>query len=352
VRVWPSSAQELVAEQERLARIAVPPWRPLAAFTTGGCFVCSARGMRGSGTRGDPLWAAAASGAATAVVEGEAGAPYAPGLLALREGPVLEAAVRALANLPDVLLIDATGHDHPRRAGLALHLGSVLELPTIGVTHRPLVAGGEWPPDVRGARSPLLIDGELVGFWLRTRAGARPLAVHAGWRTDAEAAVDVVLACAHRRTPEPLRRARRLARTARAREDWRVSSFTLKSSAFEHGQPIPQRYTCDGDDVSPPLEWSGVPDGARSLALVVDDPDAPRGTFTHWVASGIDPASSGLAEGEAAPSEGTNDFGTTGWRGPCPPPGHGRHRYVFRLRALDGEERVLDTAELIGTYER
>jgi deoxyribonuclease V len=86
-------------------------------------------------------------------VEGEAGAPYEPGLLALRGGPLLEAAVRALKNLPDVLLIDGTGRDHPRRAGIALHLGAVLDLPTVGVTHRALLASGEWPPDESGVRS-------------------------------------------------------------------------------------------------------------------------------------------------------------------------------------------------------
>jgi deoxyribonuclease V len=85
------------------------------------------------------------------------------------------------------------------------------------VTHRPLVASGEWPSDERGATSPLLLDGEVVAYRLRTLRGTRPLAVHAAWRTSPEVAVQVVLAFAHRRTPEPLREARRLARTARAR---------------------------------------------------------------------------------------------------------------------------------------
>jgi deoxyribonuclease V len=154
---------------------------------------------------------------AEAVVRGEAVAPYAAGLLALREGPVLEAVVRALAIAPDVLLVDATGRDHPRRAGLALHLGAVLDLPTVGVTHRPLLADGPWPDDVRGARSELRLDGEVVGAWLRTRPGARPLAVHAAWRTDVDTAVAVVLAATRRhRTPEPIRHARRLARVTRS----------------------------------------------------------------------------------------------------------------------------------------
>ena len=148
-----------------------------------------------------------------------------------------------------------------------------------------------------------------------------------------------------------------------------MAGFALESSAFGDAQPIPNRYTCDGEDLSPQLRWVNVPDGARSLALLVDDPDAPRRVFTHWVAWGLDPGAGGLGEGEAAPGEGRNDFGTVGYRGPCPPPGHGRHRYVFRLYALDHElelhsgagnvdlERaiaghVLTTAELVGTYER
>ena len=96
------------------------------------------------------------------------------------------------------MLVDGTGRDHPRRAGLALHLGSVLDLPTVGVTHRPLLADGPWPADELGARSPLVLDGDVVGFWVRTRPGTRPLAVHAAWRTDPETAVEVVAIVAHR----------------------------------------------------------------------------------------------------------------------------------------------------------
>jgi deoxyribonuclease V len=154
---------------------------------------------------------------ATAVATGTAGAGYEPGLLALREGSLLEAALRSLGEEPDVALVDATGRDHPRRAGLAVHLGAVLDLPTAGVTHRPLLAEGVWPRDERGAASPLMIDREVVGYWLRTRPGRRPLAVHAGWRTDPDTAVEVVLAVlGSSRTPEPLRQARRIAREARA----------------------------------------------------------------------------------------------------------------------------------------
>jgi len=146
-----------------------------------------------------------------------AGAPYEAGLLALREGPLLEAAVRGLEERPKALLVNATGRDHPRRAGLGLHLGAVLDLPTAGVTHRPLLVAGAWPPDEPGATSPLVLDGELVGYWLRTRARTRPLAVHAGWRTDPDTALALVIsASAGRRTPEPIRLARRAARRARA----------------------------------------------------------------------------------------------------------------------------------------
>ena len=148
---------------------------------------------------------------------GPAGGPYLPALLALREGPLLEQAVRALPLAPEVLVVNATGRDHPRRAGLALHLGAVLGLPTVGVTTRPLVAEGAWPVDQRGARAPLLVGGEVVGYWVRTRAGAKPVALHAAWQADAQDAVQVVLAATRRaRTPDPLRRARTLARTRRA----------------------------------------------------------------------------------------------------------------------------------------
>src|SRR6266536_2438083 len=102
-----------------------------------------------------------------------------------------------------------------------------------------------------------------------------------------------------------------------------MAEFELRSDAFGDGEPIPARYTCEGEDVSPPLAWTGVPEGAVSLALICDDPDAPSGTFTHWVAWGIDPSTGGLAEGQSAPREGPNGFGSGGYRGPCPPPGHG-----------------------------
>jgi deoxyribonuclease V len=199
-----------------LATLVPEPWPFHASAQIGGVFVCFERGKTGPGDSGDQAWAAACVGEETVVVTGEAGAPYEPGLLALREGALLETGVRALPELPHVLLVDATGRDHPRRAGLALHLGAVLDVPTVGVTHRPLIAEGEWPPDETGARSPLLLEGELVGHWVRTRKDTRPLAVHAGWRTTAAEAAEIVLSTSRARTPEPLRQARRQAREGRA----------------------------------------------------------------------------------------------------------------------------------------
>lgn len=145
-------------------------------------------------------------------------APYVPGLLALREGPVLAAAIAALEPRPDVLLVDATGLDHPRRAGLAVHLGAMSGIPTVGVTQRTLVAAGDLPELRRGASAPLHLDGRCVGFRVCTRTGARPVVAHAGWRTTPEIAAATVLAAstAAARTPVPLQEARRVAREARA----------------------------------------------------------------------------------------------------------------------------------------
>jgi deoxyribonuclease V len=216
VPAWPRTREELIEEQLLLATLVPEPWLFEPDARVGGVFVCFPRGESGPGQAGDQAWAATCVGDEIAVVQGRAGAPYEPGLLALREGALLEAAVRALPEPPDVLLVDATGRDHPRRAGLALHLGTVLDLPTVGVTHRPLVAEGEWPQDERGARNPLLVEDELVGYWLRTREGTRPLAIHAAWRTDGATAAEVALSTSRARTPEPLRQARRRAREARA----------------------------------------------------------------------------------------------------------------------------------------
>jgi hypothetical protein len=153
-------------------------------------------------------------------------------------------------------------------------------------------------------------------------------------------------------------------------------SFTLSSPAFAAGGEIPQRYTCEGDDVSPPLEWSAPPDGTRSLALIVDDPDAPdpkapKMTWVHWVLYDLPPGERGLPEAMRKPPagalEGLNDWKRTRYGGPCPP--IGRHRYVHKLYALDRvlpdlgrptkarleqamQGHVLAKAELIGTYAK
>jgi Raf kinase inhibitor-like YbhB/YbcL family protein len=142
------------------------------------------------------------------------------------------------------------------------------------------------------------------------------------------------------------------------------------SPVIASGGEIPAEFTCEGEDVSPPLHWAGVPEGAAELVLHVRDPDAPGGTFTHWILAGIDPASSGLEQGSVPPGtvEGVNDFGKTGYGGPCPPPGPA-HRYVFTLLAVskplglhagamidDVESAAADvtlaTAELSATYGR
>jgi Raf kinase inhibitor-like YbhB/YbcL family protein len=110
-------------------------------------------------------------------------------------------------------------------------------------------------------------------------------------------------------------------------------SITVSSTAFADGGTIPRRYTCDGADVSPPLRLTGVPSGTQELAILVEDPDAPGGTFVHWVAWGIDPAGAGVDEAVAPSGEGTNGFGRRGYGGPCPPRG-APHRYVFTVFAL------------------
>ena len=145
----------------------------------------------------------------------------------------------------------------------------------------------------------------------------------------------------------------------------------LRSPEFVQGAAIPKRFTCAGEDVSPKLEWTGVPQEAEELLLIVEDPDAPAGVWTHWVLSGLDPARTGLDEGEVPPGtvEGINDFDRIGYGGPCPPVGHGPHRYFFTLYALSSPTRlteggtaeqarqavqgnVLEEAELMGTFER
>jgi Raf kinase inhibitor-like YbhB/YbcL family protein len=113
-----------------------------------------------------------------------------------------------------------------------------------------------------------------------------------------------------------------------------TASLTVTSSAFADGAVIPRAFTCKGADVSPPLQWSGVPSGARSLALVVDDPDAPGGTFTHWVVFDIDPTATSLAADAVPPGarQARNSAGHARYDGPCPP--SGRHHYRFRVYVL------------------
>jgi hypothetical protein len=145
-------------------------------------------------------------------------------------------------------------------------------------------------------------------------------------------------------------------------------SFGLTSPAFGPGQTIPVEYTCDGLNVSPALVWTAPPAGTRSFALIMDDPDAPGGTFTHWTAWNISPKARGLKRGARPPREGTTSFLRSGYGGPCPPPG-APHRYVFKLYALrqmlalpPGASRpaleralrgkVLKRATLVGLYGR
>ncbi|MCZ6894130.1 MAG: YbhB/YbcL family Raf kinase inhibitor-like protein [Gammaproteobacteria bacterium] len=152
--------------------------------------------------------------------------------------------------------------------------------------------------------------------------------------------------------------------------------FELTSTAFADGGAIPVKYTCEGRDVSPPLAWSGVPAGAKSLALIVDDPDAPdpaapKLTWLHWVLYNMPPGAGALAEAvtdlPAGTRDGSNDWKRTGYGGPCPP--IGRHRYFYKLYALDTvlpdlgaqskqqlegamEGHVLGRTELVGTYQK
>ena len=221
--MWPVDAQSLIELQLELAQAAPRPWRPAPGeLRIGGCWVCFPRGLNGPGRAGDVAWAAAVLMRGGAVLDrevrrGVAGAPYSPGLLARRIGGLMEATVRSWSTPVDVLLLDATARDHPRGAGLALHLGAELDLPTVGITHRPLLARGEWPADRRGDTSPLWLGDTVVGCWIRTRPGVRPLVVHPGWRVDLPTAVEVVSRTTwQHRTPEPLRGARRLARSARS----------------------------------------------------------------------------------------------------------------------------------------
>jgi Raf kinase inhibitor-like YbhB/YbcL family protein len=111
-------------------------------------------------------------------------------------------------------------------------------------------------------------------------------------------------------------------------------AIELTSPAFSDGETIPARYSRDGLNEPPPLEWTGVPAGTAELAVVVLDPDAPRGTFVHWIVAGLDPALPGIGEGPTPAVEGRNGWGEVGYGGPKPPPGDRPHRYIFTLYAL------------------
>ena len=143
-------------------------------------------------------------------------------------------------------------------------------------------------------------------------------------------------------------------------------AFTVTSPAFEDGQPVPREFTCDGNDGPPVITVTDPPKGTKSFALIMDDPDAPKGTFTHWLAYDI-PADGNAIRATAGKTL-ENDFGKKGYGGPCPPPGHGPHRYYFTIYAVDVpaldvggtrddleaalEGHTLATARLMGTYER
>jgi Raf kinase inhibitor-like YbhB/YbcL family protein len=156
----------------------------------------------------------------------------------------------------------------------------------------------------------------------------------------------------------------------------KIMNIPITSNAFREGEAIPTKYTCDADDISPALSWSNIPEGAQSLALICEDPDAPSGTFVHWILYNLPPATSELTEGVSATEQlpdgaiqGRNDFKRIGYGGPCPPPGDSAHRYFFRLYALDNEIRlqagagreefaraieghILAGGHLMGTYQR
>jgi Raf kinase inhibitor-like YbhB/YbcL family protein len=155
----------------------------------------------------------------------------------------------------------------------------------------------------------------------------------------------------------------------------RTMSFALKSAAFANSGEIPRKFTCDGADLSPALEWNGVPEGTHSLALIADDPDAPMGTWTHWLIWNIPAKATVLPEGvpktelvDNGVRQGRNDFKRIGYGGPCPPPGK-PHRYFLKLYALDArldvkpgagraelertmKPHILSETEWMGTYER
>ena len=152
--------------------------------------------------------------------------------------------------------------------------------------------------------------------------------------------------------------------------DTEESTVDVTSPDLADGDEVPTRFTCDGDDVRPAIAWAGLPEGTTTVAVVVDDPDAPNGTFTHWTAWGLDPDATPLRDDlPSATVEGANGFGSAGYRGPCPPRGDSPHHYRFRVLALDTSldlaagaspdevgaavrDHVLAEGRLTGTYGR
>ena len=124
--------------------------------------------------------------------------------------------------------------------------------------------------------------------------------------------------------------------------------MNLSSPAFEHHQPIPAKYTCDGENINPLLQFSDIPDSTKSLVLIMDDPDAPAGLWVHWTIWNIDPGTAEIAENSVPPGsiEGVTSFGKPGYGGPCPP--SGTHRYFFKFFALDTKLDIPGTSEKAG----
>ena len=155
-----------------------------------------------------------------------------------------------------------------------------------------------------------------------------------------------------------------------AMDDATLTKLQLTSDAFQNGQPIPTEFTCDGENRTPTIKWGEPPAGTKSFALVIDDPDAPSGTFRHWGVFDIPASVRSMGGGQQAGTEVKNDKGTEGYTGPCPPKGNGIHHYHFKLFALDTDKlglsadaKVVDVenaarqhaiaeGELVGTYER
>jgi deoxyribonuclease V len=216
--------------QESLGVSSPPLWTPSGdRLLVAAAFVAFVRGQQGPGLAGDRAWVGAVLVdrgrlVGSRVVPGVAGASYVPGLLALREGAMLAEALAPLAKQADVVMVDATGRDHPRRAGLAVQLGAMLDRPSVGVTHRRLQARVVEPDVEAGSTGSVWVEGVEVARVVRTATGVRPVVAHAGWRTDASTAAQVVLASrGGARTPEPLRHARHLARTTRERHPFERS---------------------------------------------------------------------------------------------------------------------------------